>query len=175
MDAIQLDPTYGPAYLELASVRERSGDLREAERTYDVAIRFVPGFAAAFRRRAAVLHRLGDAVHELADLEEAARLTDEPDVLFDLAKRHVEDRAWPAALATWRRVLARSETQGDGRLAQDAKIQIRALTILCGELDPVSDGASSRDWVRRAEASVARRRGMVVPWAINWHDACQLL
>jgi len=160
MDAIQLDPTYGPAYLELASVRERSGDLREAERTYNVAIRFVPGFAAAFRRRAAVLHRLGDAVHELADLEEAARLTDEPDVLFDLAKRHVEDRAWPAALATWRRVLARSETQGDGRLAQDAKIQIRALTILCGELDPVSDGASSRDWVRRAEASVAKRRGM---------------
>jgi tetratricopeptide (TPR) repeat protein len=160
MDAIQLEPTLGPAYLELASVRERSGDLREAERTYDVAIRSVPGFVAAFRRRAAVLHRLGDAVHELADLEEAARLTDEPDVLLDLARRHVEDRAWPAALATWRKVLAKTEAKGDRRLVEDARIQIRALGILCSELDPVSEGASSRDWVRRAEASVAKRRGM---------------
>jgi hypothetical protein len=77
-----------------------------------------------------------------------------------LAKRHVEDRAWPAALATWRRVLAKTETKGDRRLADDARIQIRALSILCSELDPVFDGASSRDWVRRAEATVAKRRGM---------------
>jgi len=30
----------------------------------------------------------------------------------------------------------------------EASVQIRALVILCGELDPVAGGASSRDWVR---------------------------
>ena len=159
-DAIQLDPTYGPAYLELAAARERSGDLFEAERTYDVAIRNVPDFGAAFRARAALLHRLGDSEREVSDLEAAVRLTDAPDLLRDLAERYVEDRAWPAALATWRKILAATERRSDDGLAHEATIQIRALVILCGELDPVSGGASSRNWVRRSEASVAKRRGM---------------
>src|SRR6185369_9368346 len=101
--------------------------------------------------------RVGDATRELADLEEAARLSDAPDVLLDLAERHVQDRAWPAALGTWRRVLALSEAKGDDPLVRRAKVQIRALVVLCAELDPVAGGAASRDWVRRAEASVARR------------------
>lgn len=160
VDAIQLDPSYGLAYLELAAARERAGDLFEAERTYDLAIRNVPDFAPALRARAALLHRMGDFDREVADLETAIRLTDAPDLLRDLAARHVEDRAWPAALATWRKILVASEKRGDDALAHEATVQIRALVILCGELDPVSFGASSRDWVRRAEATVAKRRGM---------------
>jgi tetratricopeptide (TPR) repeat protein len=159
-EAIQIDPTYGPAYLELAAVRERSGDLREAERTYDVAIGRVPDFADALRARAALLHRLGEGGREIADLEAAARLTDAPDVFRELAQRHVAEGAWPAALATWRRILALAEKTGDESLAREANTQIRGLVVLCGDLDPVASGTSSRDWVRRAEASVARRRGM---------------
>jgi len=37
---------------------------------------------------------------------------------------------------------------------------VRALMVLCAELDPVIAGAGDRDWVRRAVASVARRKGM---------------
>lgn len=160
VDAIQLDPTSGPAYLELAATRERSGDLLEAERTYDVAIRSVPDFAAAFRARAALLHRLGESEREVSDLETAARMSDATDVLRDLAQRYVEDRAWPAALATWRKILVSAEKRSDERLVHDATLQIRALVILCGELDPVAGGATSRDWVRRSEAIVAKRRGL---------------
>jgi len=159
-EAIRLDPSYGPAYLELAALRERSGDLTEAERTYDVAIRSVPDFVPALRARAALLHRLGEYEREMADLETAVRLTDEPDPLRDLAQRHVEDRAWPAALATWRKILVSSERRGDERATREANLQIRALVILCAELDPVFAGGKDRDWVRRAEAAVARRRGL---------------
>jgi tetratricopeptide (TPR) repeat protein len=159
-EAVRLDPTYGPAYLELAAARERSGDLVEAEKTYDVAIRNVPDFVGALRARAALLHRLGDFDREVSDLEAAVRLTDAPDPLRDLASRYVEDRAWPAALATWRKILASTERRADERLAHEASLQIRALVILCGELDPVAGGASSRDWVRRSEATVAKRRGL---------------
>ncbi len=159
-DAVQLDPTYGPAYLELASARERAGDLLEAERTYDVAIRSVPDFVAGYRARAALLHRLGESDREIADLETAVRLTDAPDPLRDLAQRYVEDRAWPAALATWRKILASAERRGDDRLIHESSVQIRALVILSAELDPVAGGASSRDWVRRSEATVAKRRGI---------------
>jgi tetratricopeptide (TPR) repeat protein len=159
-DAIQLDPTYGPAYLELAGARERAGDLLEAERTYDVAIRNVPDFVPAYRARAALLHRLGESDRELTDLETAVRLTDAPDPLRDLAQRYAEDRAWPAALATWRRMLVTAERRGDAALMHEAGVAIRALVILCGELDPVADGATSKNWIRRSEANVARRRGI---------------
>jgi tetratricopeptide (TPR) repeat protein len=159
-DAIQLDPTYGLAYLELAGLRERAGDLLEAERTYDVAIRNVPDFVAAYRARAALLHKLGESDRELADLEIAVRLSDAPDPLRDLAQRYAEDRNWPAALATWRKMLVTAERRGDAVLMHEAGVAIRALVILCGELDPVADGATSKNWVRRSEATVARRRGL---------------
>jgi tetratricopeptide (TPR) repeat protein len=160
VEAIQLDPAYGPAYLELAAARERTGDFTEAERTYGVAIERVTGFAAAFRARAALHGRLGRGEEQLADLEMAARLSETPDVLRDLAQKYVEARAWPAALAVYRRSGALAEKRGDERAMRDASLHVRALSILAAELDPVSFGASSPNWVRRAEASVARRLGI---------------
>jgi tetratricopeptide (TPR) repeat protein len=159
-DAVMLDPSYGPAYLELGAARERAGDFVEAERTYDVAIEHVPDFVAAFRARAALLRRMGELAREIADLERLARLAEGPDTLRTLAARYVEDRAWPAALATFRRLLAFAERNGDDPLAREATVQARALMVLCAELDPVVAGAMHRDWVRKAIASVARRRGM---------------
>lgn len=159
-EAIALDPTYGPAYLELGAARERAGDVREAERTYGVAIERVPTFAPALRARAALLGRLGQSDRAIADLEAVIRLDEGPEALRDLATRYVEGRAWPAALGTWRRMLALAEQVGNDPLAREATLQIRALTVLAAELDPVLAGMTSRDWVRRAEASVAKRRGM---------------
>jgi tetratricopeptide (TPR) repeat protein len=160
VEAIKLDGTYGPAYLELAVVRERTGDWLEAEHTYDVAIERLPQFAVFFRARAALHGKLGQADRELADLEAASRLSDAPDVLSDLAQSYIKARAWPAALAVYRKYLAQAQKLGDERALHDASVHVRALAILCGELDPVALGATSRDWVRRAEASVARRLGI---------------
>jgi tetratricopeptide (TPR) repeat protein len=160
MEAITLDPVYGPAYLELGAARERVGDVREAERTYGIAIERVPNFAAALRARAALLSRLGEADRAIADLEAVTRLDDGPAPLRDLAARYVEVRAWPAALGAWRRIVALAEQTGDETLAREATLQVKALALLAAELDPVRSGLTSRDWVRRAEASVATRRGM---------------
>jgi tetratricopeptide (TPR) repeat protein len=160
VEAIELDGSYGPAYLELAAARERMGDWLEAERTYDIAIERVAGFAAAFRGRAALHAHLGQSDRQLADLEAAARIVETPDALRDLAQRYIEAKAWPAALAVYRRCGALAERLGDERAARDASVHVRALSILAGELDPVAFGANSSDWVRRAEASVARRLGL---------------
>ena len=159
-EAVHLDPSFGPAYLDLAAARERTGDYREAERTYDVAIEHVPNFVAAFRARAALLRKMGEFARETADLEHVAHLAEGPETLRALATRYIEDKAWPAALATFRRLRAYAERSGDDVLAREAALQARALMVLCRELDPVAAGAWDRDWVRRAVASVARRRGM---------------
>lgn len=159
-DAVRLDPSYGPAYLELAAARERAGDFVEAERTYDVAIEHVPNFLAAFRARAALMRKMGELAREIADLEHLARLSEGADALRTLATRYVEERAWPAALATFRRLRVLAERHGDEQLLRETTVQVRAVAVLCGELDPVVAGARERDWVRRALASVARRRGM---------------
>ena len=158
-DAVRLDPSYGAAYLELAAARERAGDLVEAERTYDVAIEHIPNFVAAFRARAALLRRMGEFAREIADLEHLAHVAEGPDTLRALAARYVEERSWPAALATFRKLRALAERSGDERLVRESTVQVRALAVLCAELDPVVGGADRHDWVRRALASVARRRG----------------
>jgi tetratricopeptide (TPR) repeat protein len=158
-DAVRLDPSYGPAYLELAAARERAGDLVEAERTYDVAIEHIPSFVPAFRARAALLRRMGEYAREMSDLEHLARVAEGADTLRALAARYVEDRAWPAALATFRRLRALGEQSGDEQLVRESTVQVRALAVLCAELDPVVGGARHPNWVRRALASVARRRG----------------
>jgi tetratricopeptide (TPR) repeat protein len=158
-EAVRLDPSYGPAYLELAAARERAGDLVEAERTYNVAIEHIPTFVAAFRARAALLRRMGELTREISDLEHLARVAEGPDTLRALAARYVEGQAWPAALATFRKLRALAERSSDERLVRESTTQIRALGLLCRELDPVVAGAWHRDWVRRALASVARRRG----------------
>jgi tetratricopeptide (TPR) repeat protein len=160
VDAVRLDPSYGPAYLELGAARERAGDWAEAERTYDVAIEHVPHFIAAFRARAALLRKMGQFAREMADLEHLTHLAEGPDTLRALAARYIEDKAWPAALATFRKLRALAEREGDEELVREATVQVRGLAVLCAELDPVVAGAANRDWARRAISSVARRKGM---------------
>ena len=157
-EAAVLDPSYGPAYLELARARERAGDLAEAVRVYDVAVSRVPHFVAAYRARAAVERRLGWVERELTSLYAAARLTEDSEVLRDIANRYAENNAWPAALATWRRILSIEVDNADLRAIREASVHIRALVVLCAELDPVSVGRRERGWVRAAEASIAAHR-----------------
>lgn len=145
-DAITLDPTCSAAYLGLGALRERSLDLREAERVYSIALEHVPTLAEAHARRAGVRFRLGlreDAVAELRAIIDAP-LGDEPaarsatSALRQLATWYGEERQLPAQLACWRRLLALAERLADETLTKEAKTMVRALQLLVGPADPVT-------------------------------------
>ena len=159
-DAVRLDPSYGPAYLELALARERADDFAEALKTYDVAIEHVPDYVAAFRARAALLHTMGEVARELADLEHLTRIAEGPDTLRALAARYAEEKAWPASLATFRRLRVWAEDHGDDAVRRDAHLRVRALMVLAAEIDPVVAGRIDHGWARRAMANIARRDAM---------------
>src|SRR4051812_4714824 len=148
VEALSLDAHHGPAYLALGAARERAGDLEEAARTYDLAIANIPGFAAAYRARAALRRRMGEQDGELADLETATAITETPEGLRELAARYVESKAWPAALATWRKIAQLAQQHNDEPARREAAMKARALALLSGELDPVTGGAAERGWVR---------------------------
>ncbi|HEX7601949.1 MAG TPA: hypothetical protein VF316_10105 [Polyangiaceae bacterium] len=145
-DAITLDPTCSAAYLGLGALRERSLDLREAERVYSVALEHVPTLADAHARRAGVRYRLGfheDAVAELRALvdtplgDDASR-RNAAAALRQLATWYGEERQLPAQLACWRRLLAMAEKVADEALAKESKNMVRALQLLVGPADPVT-------------------------------------
>lgn len=154
-DALRLDPACKRAYLALGEARERMGDLREAERTYAVALDRVPSFVPAMRARARVLRALGRRDEAVRELETAARVHGDLDVLTELAAAYVERSAWPAALATFRRIRATLAAGGSSRRLDEVDRQVRALSALAAELDPVRAGGAT--WERRALASIARR------------------
>lgn len=145
-DAITLDPTCSAAYLGLGALRERSLDLREAERVYSIALEHVPTLADAHARRAGVRFRLGfreDAVAELRALADAPQGDDASrrnavGALRQLATWYGEDRQLPAQLGCWRRLLAMAETAADEPLTKESRNMVRALQLLVGPADPVT-------------------------------------
>ncbi len=156
--AIQLDSSYAPGYLGLGRSREALGDLQEAERVYTLATRLGVERGQAFELRA----RLRRATHRHAaanaDLAEALRLEPEHHGRLLLASRwYVEAEQWAAALAVWRRLAALHRERGDTEAARAAQVQVRALVILAGEADPVTQ--PTRGWVGQSLARIARRGG----------------
>ncbi|MCC6217193.1 MAG: hypothetical protein IT376_20205 [Polyangiaceae bacterium] len=153
-DAVQVDPGCGEAWLGLARARERSGDRVEAEALYGRAARIRGAAPDALGARG--LLRWGEARHEeaLADLGAAYELSGAERWRRELVSRYVERRLWVAALALWRRRLAAVEPGSAEHT--EASIQVQALTLLSGELDPVRDPTAPR-WERRAMARIAAR------------------
>ena len=157
LDAIGFDATHGPAYLALAAAYEARGDVKEAERTYAVALSHVPGFAEALIGRGrlrAALHRAPEAA---ADFQEAAALRPEAiGVLRELEATLVAAGALPAALAVARRIAALAEEQHDARAAAEARVGSKALALIVAEADPVTAGKTGRGEARRALWAWAR-------------------
>lgn len=159
LEAVKLDPTYGPAYLGLAAQYEARGDYREAERTYAVGLDHVPGFGEALVARARLRAKLKRPEEAAADLEAAVSLDPEArSALKELAAAYVSARALPAALAVTRRLAAVAEAQKDAAAAGDARLKARVLAMLVGDADPVTAGKRGRGAVRSAIAGVTRRR-----------------
>ncbi len=158
LDAISFDATYGPAYLGLGEVLVERGDTREAERTLSMGIEHVTGFYEGLLARGKLRARLHRAADAIIDLEAAAALHPDADVLHALADAYIAARALPAALAATRLRLALAEAKGDARDAGEALALARALMGLVGEVDPVTAGGSGRGLVRRALWAATRRR-----------------
>jgi tetratricopeptide (TPR) repeat protein len=159
LDAINFDPTYGSAYLSLGALQEAAGDPREAERTYSTGLDHVTGFGEAHRARARLRIRQKRVLEAVGDLEAAAGYQPgDVGTLRELGSAYVSTGALPAALAVMRRVAWVAEAAGDGKVAGEAKVSARALSLLVGAVDPVVAGGSGRGAVRSALAGMARRR-----------------
>lgn len=155
--AIQLDSTYGPAYIRLGRLREAAGEYREAERLYTSAARLHEYTAEALVHRAELFLHTGRQARAFRDLRAAVQLDDTNTALRRrLASWYAKRRMWPAALAQWRRLLAELESHPGSSGLREARLQVEALGVLAGPCDPVRAGASDASWVRRALAGMAR-------------------
>lgn len=159
LDAIAMDATYGPAYLALGALEESTGDPREAERAYSLGIDHVAGFADGLIARGRLRARQRRVAEALGDLEAASALRPEDTgVLRELEGAYVSIDAFPAALRAARRIAEIADAQGDAAAAKAARVTVRALSLIVGDLDPVIAGASGRGRVRSALGAYAKRR-----------------
>ncbi len=156
-DALSIDATFGDAYLALASLREATGELEEADKVLSLALEHIPGFDPALFARAELYGR-------------AKRFDAATSVLLGILAREPEQRAaltkvietaskagrFPVALAAARRLALLLGKEGDLAAAKDARITVRALTLLVAEADPVCAKHRATSVVRRALARAAR-------------------
>jgi len=152
-EALTLDPSCEPAYVGLGALRERRGDVREAERVYTMALSHLPNSTDAKIGRARTRWSLGYADLAAKDLEDAAR--EDPRALSKLGLWYMTAGQMPAALAVWRTILARAKATNDEPLAREARIHIKALSTVV-VTDPVSHPIDAKG-VRKSIAWVADR------------------
>jgi tetratricopeptide (TPR) repeat protein len=154
-ESLGLDPTCEAAYLGLGRLRARRGDLREAERVYNVALEHLPGLRAARVDRAHVRRALGARAEAIDDLLTGAE--DDPSALRVLAGWYAEEGQAPAQLSVWRRIVARAEASHDDALLHEARTTVRALVILVGSADPAAAPMPEGGPFRRLVATLARK------------------
>ncbi len=150
-EALALDGTCEPCFLGLGSLREKRGDLREAERVYSAALVRRPDLHGVRVARARVRWKLGLRDEAVADLEDLAARTPRADALRELGSRYRELGQIPAQLRIARQLLALGERTQDSALVREGQVLVSALVILAGPSDPVTQPIAP-DPVRRALA-----------------------
>ncbi|HEY0469620.1 MAG TPA: tetratricopeptide repeat protein [Polyangiaceae bacterium] len=156
-ETIAIDGTLGEAYLRLGALRERMGDAREAELIYTEALRLGDSRAKTLVQRSHLHRAQGRSQQAVSDLEAAVELEPNREALQELAQHYVEAHAWPAALATFRRIASSAQVSGDAGAAETARLEVRALRVLAAEADPSTAPVKKHDWVGRALSQIARR------------------
>jgi tetratricopeptide (TPR) repeat protein len=157
--AIEMDGTYGPAYLGLAELREATGDVDEARQVLLLALEAIPSFQEARVAHADILHRAKRYSESTVLLVEALKLDrDSVPLLEKVLRTAPRAGALPVALGAARRLAALAKARGDDRAAADAEITARALTRLVSEADPVKRGRKHAEQARRALAVAADPR-----------------
>ena len=157
-EALAIDATFGDAYLELASLREASGELDEAERVLSVGLERIPGFVEGVAARGdlyARAKRYEDATTTFLQLS-TMKPDDEP-TLQKVMINATRARLLPVALASARRLASLAARRDDQAALKDARLTVRALSRLLGEVDPVAHGLRLTDPVRRALARAETR------------------
>jgi thioredoxin-like negative regulator of GroEL len=153
-EAVRLDPSNGAALVALGRLRVRMNDPREAESIFSAATGLSDVASQAFAERARLrkAHRRDDEA--ILDLERAVALSpDETTWAEELAGWYVARRAWLPALSIYRRLaIDLHGTESEKR----ATLEVRALRILSGDLDPATRGRM-RDYsfIRRALGRLA--------------------
>jgi hypothetical protein len=151
-EAISLDASCEPAYLGLGALREKNGDVREAERVYSMALMHLPRSNDARMGRARTRWAMG--FEELAARDVFDVGADDPRALRQLALWYMTAAKMPAALAVWRAVAEHPRTADDLDLKREARAQIRALSLVV-VTDPVAhpiDANGTRRTISRLAA-----------------------
>lgn len=156
MDALDLDPSCADAYLGLGSLRARRGDLREAERVYNVALEHIPALREARLGRANVRRALGATPEAIDDM--LAGAANEVLAWRAIATWYGQDGQMPAQLAVWRKILAHAESMQLPALVKEARTMVRALVLLVGPADPAAAPSDDRG-LRHTVSVLARRAG----------------
>jgi tetratricopeptide (TPR) repeat protein len=162
-DAVTLDPTLEEGWLAYGALRAKRGELAEAELVYGEGIVRVPDSVRLVLARAEVRRKTGKFDLAAEDVRRALAASppgaphEEAAVRGLLTLKRAQGE--PAAeLAGWRRLLALARAKGDATTTKEATIQVRALRIFVGEIDPALGGRADPDAARRALASIARRQ-----------------
>jgi tetratricopeptide (TPR) repeat protein len=155
-ESIKLDPSRGETLLALGKLRYRLGEASEAELLLSTAARYPSVAAEALTLRAHLRKEQGRNAEAARDLEHAAQLSpDDAARTTELSAMYVARGAWLPALSLWRRAEAISREADRDR---QTRLQVRALTLLAAELDPVIAGRGpGYSWVRHAFAKIAAR------------------
>lgn len=157
--AIEMDGTFGPAYLGLAELREATGDIDEARQVLALALEKIPSLNEARLAQADLLHRAKRYTQATQALIEASHF--EPNsvpVLERLLRTAPSAGALPVALGAARRLASLARERGDDAAAREADITARALTRLLADVDPVARGRVHPERARRALARAADPR-----------------
>jgi tetratricopeptide (TPR) repeat protein len=158
MEALSIEPTNADAWMGLATLRMRLGDIAEAERVYSSAIDRIPSLYGALEGRARARWALGRHSDAETDLAAYATIEGNAAALRELAGWYGLDGRAPAQLAIWRRLLAMALDQVDAASEREARRMVRALVIVVDGADPASSPVAP-DATRRALAAIARRGG----------------
>jgi tetratricopeptide (TPR) repeat protein len=164
-DALAMDPSSEEAYLALGALRTRRGELSEADEVYSLALKRIPSSFDALLGRAHSRRLWGrhpsageDLLHALAMVGNVGTPR-EIAVLRELVALKREQKEPAAELGAWRRLLSIGKQAGDAALTKEASLQVRALGIFVGDVDPALRGRTDKDLDRRTFAAIARRGG----------------
>lgn len=150
-EAVRLAPTLEQAYLHLAQIRLQMGNAEQAREVLRVAIARARPAPNAQAELAQLEHAVGRRTSALSLLRQACETTDRLELWQQLAQWYLQERNHPAALSVWRHL------SHHPRVPPDADVSVAALRWLSAELDSVSAGSDSDDWVRRSLAKLDRR------------------
>lgn len=155
-EALTLDGTVADGWLALGALRMRQGDPLEAERVYSACILRLPGLLPARLEHAEALHALGRLPEAVGEIEAIART--QPQERRRIATWYAHDGLYPAALATWRSVLARATEDGDAVMQREARAMVRALVLFAKPIDPAAFPSATTK-VRQMLGRIARNGG----------------